>query len=97
MKVPAEKRLTPGEPHAVKAQGGKRIDNRGRFLESEQAFSRQPDIVRFGHAVLASQVAAIGHRNAEAPQRTAKTIEKRHGSHKYDIVCYPSSHIGSQR
>ena len=56
----------------------------------QQALARQPHVVLLRHAVLAAQVAAIGHRDAQAAQRPFEPIESSMGSLKYDIVCYPS-------
>jgi hypothetical protein len=45
------------------------------LLEVEEVLPRQPDILRLGHAVLAPEVAAIGHRYAQRAQRPTVCVE----------------------
>ena len=47
----------------------KLIDEPIDFLELQDVFARQPEVVLLGHAVLTSQIAAIGHRQPQVGQR----------------------------
>ena len=42
------------------------------LLEREDVLARQPDVLLLRHAVLAAQVAPVGHRDAEVPERAAE-------------------------
>src|SRR6185436_9752574 len=75
--VAAEQRLTTGNADAVDAQGGEGVDEAGDLFEVEDAFARQPGVVRLRHAVLAAQVAPVRDRNAQAAQPAAETIDYR--------------------
>jgi hypothetical protein len=76
--VAAQQRLAAGDSHTIDADCRERVGDRRGLLVAEDAFTGQPDVVRLGHAVLAAQVASVGHRNAQAAQRPLKAIEERH-------------------
>ena len=74
--VAAQQRLASGQPHLVDAERGEDVDQRLDFLEVQDVFARQPDVVRLRHAVAAAQVAAIRHRQAQVPQRAMVGVEE---------------------
>src|SRR5262249_41479052 len=65
--VSAYERLAAGQTQFLDTQVAEDVDERADFLEVENVPARQPDIVPFGHAVLAPQVATIGDRDAQVP------------------------------
>src|SRR5205823_13935883 len=58
--VAPQERFAAGEAHLVDAERQKYVDERAGFLEVEDVFARQPDVVVLRHAVFAAEVAAIG-------------------------------------
>src|SRR5450759_2888415 len=64
----------------VDAEAGERVDQHRDFLEVEDALPGEPRVIGFRHAVLAAQVAAVGHRNAQAAQRAIEAVCD-HSSH----------------
>ena len=73
--VAAKERLPAGQPHLIDTQRGEYIDERLNLLEVEDVFPRQPDVFLLGHAVAATEIAAIGNREPEIPQGTLVAIE----------------------
>src|SRR6185503_21081466 len=51
-----------------------------RLLEGEDVLAGKPHVLFLGHAVRAAEIAAVGDREAEIPQRSPEGIE--HGSHR---------------
>ena len=45
------------------------------LLEREHVLARQPEVLVLRHAVVAPQVAAVGHRQAETAQRPAERVD----------------------
>ena len=76
-KIAAQQRLAPREAHVFDAQRGKHLHQPRNFLESQQFLPRQPDVLLLRHAVVAAQVAPVGHRDAQAAQRPAKPVGER--------------------
>ena len=73
--VAAQQRLAAGEPHLVDAERQELIDQPLDFLEVQEVLARQPEVVFLGHAVLAAQVAPVGHRQPEVPERPLVRVE----------------------
>ena len=69
----------PVSAHAIDAERGERVGDDGDLLEVEDALARQPGVVGLRHAVLAAQVAAVGHRDAQAAQRPVEAVEDHPG------------------
>ena len=57
------------------AEGQELIDQPIDFLELQDVFAWQPEIIGLGHAVLAPQVAAVRHRQAEIGKRAPVDIQ----------------------
>jgi len=72
--IPAEQRLAARDPDPVGTDRHERAGERGDLLEREQRFAGQPGVVRLRHAVVTPQVAAVGHRDPEAPERPGEAI-----------------------
>ncbi len=72
--VTAEQRLAAGQAHFVHAEREKDVDQCARLLEVQDVFARQPDVVVLRHAVLAAKIAAVGDRQPQIAQRTARAI-----------------------
>ena len=70
-----QQRLTARNTDPVDADLAEGAGEGGDFLEREQRLARQPGVVHLGHAVVAAQVAAVGDRHAQAPQRAAEAID----------------------
>ncbi len=51
------------------------VDQRLDFLELQDVLARQPDVIRLGHAVAAPQVAPVGDRETEVPERPLMPVE----------------------
>ena len=75
--VAAEERLAAGDPHTVDAKRREGVGEECDLFEVEDALARKPGVVRFRHAVLAPQVAAIGDRNAQTAQRPVEPVQRR--------------------
>ena len=75
--VVAQQRLAAGQADAVDAELGEAVDQRRDLLEVEDVAARQPDVVLLRHAVLAAQIAAVGHRDAQVAQRPAEAVVRR--------------------
>ena len=76
--VAAQQRLAAGEAEAVDAEADEDADEPLHLLECQEIPPRQPEILRLGHAVAATKIAAIGHRQPEAPQRPVEGVPQRH-------------------
>ena len=72
--VAAEQRLTTRQPYLVDAEGEKLIDETVDLFELQDVLARQPQVVRLRHAVLAPQVAAIGHGQPQISQRSLMDV-----------------------
>ncbi len=81
--VAAEQRLATGQAQAVDAEVEEDVDKGARFLEAQDVLTGQPHVLLFGHAVLAPQIAAVGHRQPKVPQGTVQTVE--HGNLQFTI------------
>src|SRR4030095_1590079 len=59
-------------------QGGRGANHPGDLLERQDLDAGQEGVVaaehRLGHAVRAAEVAPVGHRDAQVPQRTAEAV-----------------------
>src|SRR5262249_24424632 len=62
VQIAPHQRLAAGQTHFVEAALDERIDERRNLFERQQTLARKPDVVVFGHAVAAAQIAAIGDR-----------------------------------
>ena len=60
-KIAPQQRLAPRESHVFDAQRGKHLNQPRDFLERQQFLPRQPDVLLLRHAVVAAQVAPVGH------------------------------------
>ena len=69
--IATEQWLAAGESDAIHSRTRKHVDQRAHFLELENVLARQPHVFRFGHAVAAPQVAAVGDREPQIFQRPA--------------------------
>ncbi len=72
--IPAQEGLSAGEPDLVDSESGQNPDEPRGLLETEEVALRKPDVLFLRHAVEAAEVAAVGHRHPEAPQRSVATI-----------------------
>src|SRR5262245_55669509 len=77
--VMAQQRFAAGQTDAVNAEHAEAVDQRADLLELEDVAARQPDVVFLRHAILAAQVASVGHRNAQVAQRPPEGVA--HGGH----------------
>ena len=78
--VAAQQRLATGQPDLVHAEGREDVDERLDLLEVQDVLARQPHVVRLRHAVAAAQVAPVGDREPEVPQRSLVPVEDHSGS-----------------
>ena len=76
--VAAEQRLAAGQPNLVDAEVEEQVDQLLDFLEVQDVLARQPEVLLFGHAVPAAQVAPVGDREAQVPERPAVDVGNRH-------------------
>src|SRR5581483_8041579 len=56
------------------AEADEDVDEAADLLEVQHVLARQPRVVVLRHAVFAAEVAAVGDRQAQVPQRTAEAI-----------------------
>ncbi len=71
--VAAQQRLAAGRGAAGRRRArANRSDRAGDLLEVEDVLAGQPEVLLLRHAVVAAQVAAVGDREPEAPQRSAR-------------------------
>ena len=75
VEVAAEQRFAAGQPEPVDAERDEDVDERADLLEVQHVLARQPHVLLLRHAVLAAQVAAVGDRQPQVPQRTAEAVE----------------------
>ena len=73
--VASQKRLAAGQPDLVHPEGREDVDERLDLLEVQDVLARQPHVVRLRHAVAAAQVAPVGDREPEVPQRALMPVE----------------------
>ena len=76
--IAPQERLAAGEPDLVDAQVHEGVDQRADLLEVEDLLARQPDVLLFRHAVGAAQVAAVGHRDPQIPERAREGVLESH-------------------
>src|SRR5205807_4389893 len=75
--VAPQQRLTARETYLVDAELDEDVGQPGDLLEHQDFLARQPDVLLFGHAVAAAQVAAVRDRDAQIPQRAAAGVDDR--------------------
>ena len=68
-----------------------------RLVEIEDVFARQPGVLGFRHAVVTSQVAAVGDRQPQARQRAREPVEGRHDSSRATRRALASEKLASTR
>src|SRR5436190_844021 len=76
--VAPQERLASREADLVHSEGHEDVGERADLLEVEDLLARKPDVLLLGHAVLAAQVASVGDRDAEVPQRTTVRVVDPH-------------------
>src|SRR2546427_12661076 len=76
--VAPQERLASREADLVHSEGHEDVDERADLLEVEDLLARKPDVLLLGHAVLAAQIASVGDRDAEVPQRTTVRVVDPH-------------------
>ena len=69
IEIAAQQRLPARQPHLVDPEVAEDVDQGGDLLEVQDLLAGQPDVLLFRHAVLAAQVAPVGDRDAEIPER----------------------------
>jgi len=74
--VAPQQRFAAGEAHLVDAEAAEHIDQPGQLLERQHVRLWQPDVVLLRHAVLAAEIAAVGHRQAQVAQRAVEMVEQ---------------------
>src|SRR3989454_1097145 len=67
--VASQERLAARETDFVHPEIHEDVGERADLFEVEDLLAREPDVVLLGHAVLAAQVASVGDRDAEVPER----------------------------
>ncbi len=77
IEVPPKKRFTAGQSYAPHSKGCKDVDELDQLFEAQQMVLRQPAIMLFRHAIHAPQIAAVGHREAQACERPPKRVSQR--------------------
>ena len=82
--VAAEQRLAARQPHLVHAEIEEQVDQLLDLLEMEDVLARQPEILLLRHAVEAAQVASVGDREPQVPERPAVDVGD----------CHPVDHSG---
>ena len=73
--IAPQQRLAAGQPDLVDAERREDVDQRLDLLEVQDVLARQPHVVLLRHAVAAAQVAAVGDRQAQVPQRPLMSVE----------------------
>ena len=94
--VAAEEWFSTRDADAVHTGVGEDIHERGDLLEAQHLVSRQPDVVVFGHAVLTAQIAAVSHRDPQAPQGPPESIRGHHQAN-YPRIFAILGRTGSKR
>ncbi len=77
--VVAHERLAARQADAVDAERAEDVGEPADLFELEQVRAGKPHVVLLGHAVVAAQVAAVRHREAEVAERAAEAVRERHG------------------
>ena len=72
--IAAEQRLAAGEADLVDARARKTSTSAAHLLELQQVLPRQPDVLRFRHAVAAAEIAAVGDRQPQVVERPAQQV-----------------------
>ena len=79
IEVAAQQGFPAREPHFVDPEVAEDVDQAGDLLEVQDLLAGQPDVLFFRHAVLATQVAPVGDRDPEIPERPpVEVAEGRH-------------------
>ena len=76
--VPPDEGLASRQADPVDAQVREDSDEPGDLLEVEDVLPRQPGVVLLRHAVSAAQVAPVGDREAQVPERAPEGVQQRH-------------------
>ena len=81
--VAADERLAAGQPDLLDAQAGEDLREAGDLLERQEVASGEEGVVApvdlLGHAVDATEVAAVRDRDTEVAQRPVECVFERHG------------------
>src|SRR5262245_42270555 len=72
-----KERLTSSESHLRRTEAGEYPGEPGQLFEREDRLAWKPGVVRLRHAIAAAEVAAIGHREAQAAERPREGIAHR--------------------
>jgi hypothetical protein len=72
--IAAQQRLSASQSDFVDAEIRKVAGQLGHFLEGEHVLPRQPHIFFLRHTIRASQVAPVGHGQAQTSQRPTKGV-----------------------
>ena len=96
--VAADQRLPAGDPELPHPERREPLDDERRLVETQEVLPRQPHILLLRHAVLATEVAAVGDREAQAAERPAEPVtngsgEQRQG--RYSLLLRPLERPGS--
>jgi hypothetical protein len=70
-----QQRFASSEPHLADPLIEEDVHESIDLLELQDIFTREPHVLRLGHAVLAPQIAAIGDRQAQVGERTLLGVE----------------------
>jgi hypothetical protein len=73
--VSPQQRFTAGQANLVDAKTREHVHERLDLLEVQDVLTRQPHVVRLRHAIAAAQIAAIGDRKTEVPERSVEAID----------------------
>jgi hypothetical protein len=95
VQVAAQQRLAAGQPQLAHTQAGEDAGQPGQFLEGEQLLAGQEHKVAAehlaGHAVGAAELAAVGHRDPQIPQRPRQRVHQRQGRVSHHRTSAPGS------
>ena len=69
-----QQRLAAGEAQLGDAHVGERPDQGRQLVEGQEVLARQPGVVLLRHAVGAPEVAPVGHRQPQIPQRPTPLV-----------------------
>jgi hypothetical protein len=76
--VTAEQRLAARQPDPIDPHFPEELDEPANLFKRQDVLARQPEVLVLRHAVVAAQVAPVGDRQPEAPQRAAEGVEDWH-------------------
>jgi hypothetical protein len=77
----ADERLSSGQAHVAHAHFGEHADETRDFLEGQDFGPFEPGQALGRHAVLAAEVAAVGHRHPEIADQTPVPVAERLALH----------------